>query len=204
MATKDPRIDEYISEAAAFAKPILRHIRKLVHTACPDVEETLKWRFPHFMRQGILCGMAAFKQHCALGFWKGSIIFGGDNASAQTNGEAMGQFGRITALSDLPADKVLLGYIKKAVQLNEGGLKRPVVARPKERKRVIVPPEFMAALKKHPQAKGVFKGFSYSHQKEYVEWITEAKREETRRRRMEKALEWLAQGKPRHWKYINC
>ena len=200
MPTKDPRIDAYIAKAADFAKPILSHIRKLVHAACPDVVETMKWSMPHFDQKGVICGMAAFKQHCALGFWKGELIFG----SAAAENEAMGHFGRITSLADLPKDKVLLGYIKKAAELNEAGIKKPAPARSKVKKELIVPDYFLAALKKNKKALAAFENFSYSHRKEYVEWITEAKREETRAQRMATALEWLVKGKSRNWKYERC
>ncbi len=139
MASKDPRIDAYIARSAAFAQPILKHIRKLVHAACPEVEETLKWSTPHFTHKGILCSMAAFKHHCAFGFWKGALIIGNDAGTAQD--EAMGQFGRITAPSDLPADKVLIGYIKKAVHLNDTGVKVPARSKPKVKKELDAPDE---------------------------------------------------------------
>jgi hypothetical protein len=125
MGTKDPRIDAYIARSAAFARPILNHIRKLVHATCPEVEETMKWSFPHFLYKGMLCSMASFKQHCTFGFWKGALIFA-NKPNPGTNGEeAMGQFGRITALSDLPKDAVLTRYINAAVKLNEVGVKLP-------------------------------------------------------------------------------
>jgi len=200
MGKKDSRIDAYIARSADFAKPILNHLRRLVHEACPEVEETLKWNFPHFMHQGMLCGMAAFKAHCTFGIWKGALIF----PQNKPDEEAIGQFGRITSLSDLPSAKVLIGYVKQAVRLNEAGIKVPARSKPKEKKELAVPDYFMAALKKNKQALKSFENFSYSHKKEYVEWITEAKREETRTKRMERALEWLAKGKARHWKYENC
>lgn len=202
MASKDPRIDAYIARSAAFAQPILKHIRQLVHAACPDVEETLKWSIPHFVHKGILCNMAAFKRHCAFGFWKGALIVGTDVGNTQD--EAMGQFGRITAITDLPADKVLIGYIKKAVQLNDTGVKVPARTKPKAKKELDVPDDLRAALKKNKKALAIFGDFSYSHKKEYVEWITEAKRAETRTQRLETAIEWMAEGKPRNWKYVKC
>src|SRR5213075_2440746 len=125
MGTQDPRIDAYIAKSADFAKPVLKHIRKLVHAACPDVEETLKWSMPFFMHEGILCSMAAFKNHCSFGFWKGTLIFGKDKGPGNNQDEAMGQFGRISAISDLPKDKVLIGYIKEAVRLNQTGARLP-------------------------------------------------------------------------------
>jgi len=193
-------MDAYIAKSGEFAKPILTHLRKLVHTACPDVEEAMKWSAPHFLCKGMLCSMAAFKAHCAFGFWKGSLIFGGDNAAES---EAAGQFGRITSVSDLPADKKLIGYIKQAMKLNEDGVK---VEKPKpaKKKELVVPPDLAAALKKNKIAKETFDNFSPSHKREYVEWITEAKREETRKQRLATAVEWIAEGKSRHWKYARC
>ncbi len=202
MASKDPRIDAYIARSAAFAQPILKHIRKLVHAAFPAVEETMKWSIPHFVHKGILCNMAAFKHHCAFGFWKGALIIGTHVGNIQD--EAMGQFGRITAPSDLPADKVLIGYIKKAVQINDTGVKVRDRTKPKAKKELDVPDDLRAALKKNKKALAIFEDFSYSHKKEYVEWITEAKRAETRTQRLETAIEWMAEGKPRNWKYVKC
>jgi len=201
MGKKDPRIDTYIAKSADFAKPILNHLRKLVHAACPEVEETMKWSFPHFDYKGMMCSMASFKQHCAFGFWKAALILGKDGGKAD---EAMGHFGRITAVSDLPKDRVLAGYIKEAARLNDSGIKLPARPKPKRKKDLVVPGYFMAALKKNRKALMAFENFSYSHKKEYVEWITEAKGEDTRHRRMQTTLEWLAEGKPRHWKYANC
>jgi len=204
MPTKDPRVDAYIAKAADFAKPILTHIRKLVHAGCPEVVEAMKWSFPNFDHKGIMCSMAAFKQHCTFGFWKSELILGSTGAE----NEAMGHFGRITSLGDLPKDKVLLGYIKKAAELNEAGIKKPAPVRSKVKKELVVPDYFMATLKKNKKknkkALATFDNFSYSHRKEYVEWITEAKREETRAKRMATTLEWLAKGKSRNWKYERC
>jgi hypothetical protein len=202
MPSKDTRIDAYIAKSADFAKPILKHIRKLVHASCPQVEEKMKWSFPHFDCKGMLCSMAAFKGHCSFGFWKGELILGQGPGGA--DGEGMGHFGRLTAVSDLPGDKVLLGYIQKAVKLNEAGVKKPVAPRPEARKQLVVPDYFTAALKKNKKALAAFEGFSNSHKKEYVEWITEAKQEEARARRLQTALQWLAEGKSRNWKYTNC
>jgi hypothetical protein len=195
---KDFRIDRYIKDAAPFAQPILNHLRKLVHTACPDVEETLKWGFPHFLHNGMMCSMAAFKAHCSFGLWKSQLVLG-KNASD----DGMGHFGRITALSDLPSDKLLLGYIKEAVRLNEMGVQK-APPRPKEKQPLVIPDYFSSALRQNKKAQEAFDNFSYSHKKEYLEWITEAKRDETRNKRIETTLAWLSQGKPRHWKYLNC
>jgi uncharacterized protein YdeI (YjbR/CyaY-like superfamily) len=201
MGTQDPRIDAYIAKSAAFAKPILTHLRKVVHSACPDVEETMKWSFPHFMYKGMLCSMASFKEHCAFGFWKNSLIV--QNGGKATE-EAMGQFGRITKLADLPSQAVLSGYIKQAMKLNDDGVKTPARSKPARPKEVVVPDDLTAALARNKAAGATFEGFSPSHKREYVEWITEAKTEATRARRLETAMEWMAEGKPRNWKYINC
>jgi hypothetical protein len=196
MPTRDKRIDAYIAKAQPFARPILKHIRKLVHTACPDVKETLKWSMPSFEYKGILCGMAAFKQHATFGFWKHKLLLGSDIGSAG----AMGSFGKLTSLDDLPSDKVMIDLIKKAAKLNEDGVK---VARPKSapKKPFKTPSYFLAALRKHTAALNTYESFSYSKKKEYVEWIVEAKTDETRKRRMDTAIQWLSEGKPRNWKY---
>src|SRR5215471_1687748 len=204
MGKKDPRIDAYIAKAAPFAKPILKHLRALLHKGCPEVEETIKCSFPNFSYKGMFCGMAAFKEHCSLGFWKADLILKSEDRPSSANGDGMGQFGRITSLADLPKDVVLLGYIKEAKRLNDEGIKRPTAPRPKVKKELVVPPYFTAALQKKKTALTTFDNFSYSHKKEYVEWITEAKTEETRNRRLETAVAWLAEGKPRNWKYMNC
>lgn len=198
MGSRDPRIDAYIARSAEFARPILTHIRSVVHGACPEVEETLKWSMPAFMYHGILCGMAAFKHHCTLGFWKGSLIL---DAKGQRADEAMGQFGRITMLSDLPSKRVLAGYVKQAMRLNEEGtaVKR-APRRPKPPPRV--PVVLKRALDKNRKARETFEEFSPSHKRDYVEWITEARTEETRQRRLAQAITWMAQGKPRNWKYL--
>jgi uncharacterized protein YdeI (YjbR/CyaY-like superfamily) len=198
MATKDPRIDAYIAKSAAFAKPILKHLRKVVHAGCPDVEETIKWQFPHFDYKGVLCGMAAFKQHCAFGFWKETLIFDGDKPAEKT---AMGSFGCIKSLADLPNEKALIGYVKKAVALNEAGIKAPGRTKPQKREPLEVPGYFVAALKKNAEARSAFEAFAPSKQREYLEWVTEAKREETRNERLATSIKWLAEGKSRHWKY---
>ena len=199
MAKKDPRIDHYIEDAAKFAQPILKHIRKLVHAGCPEIEETMKWSMPFFMHKGIVCNMAAFKEHCSLGFWKAKLILGKNRSD-----DGMGQFGRITSLSDLPSDREMLGYIKLAAELNETGAKVPGRSKPKKQQPLEIPDYFSAALRQNKKALETFENFSYSHQKEYVEWITEAKRDETRAKRLETTLAWLTDGKPRHWKYANC
>ena len=199
MAKKDPRIDAYIGQAAPFARPILKHLRKIVHAGCPAVEETLKWRMPHFDYKGVICGMAAFKEHCAFGFWKQSLIFAGDKEKMK---EAMGHFGCIKSLSDLPSDKILIGYVRKAAALNEAGIRVPARGTKKKRAPAKVPNDFAAALQGNARAKQSFQGFSPSGKREYVEWITGAKREETRKNRLATSIKWLAEGKPHNWRYL--
>jgi uncharacterized protein YdeI (YjbR/CyaY-like superfamily) len=202
MQPFDPRIDAYIEKSLSFAQPILIYIRDLVHKACPEVQETIKWGMPFFDYKGIMCNMAAFKQHAAFGFWKGNLLSDpeaklivGDGANA-----AMGHLGRITSLADLPKEKILTGYIKEAMRLNEDGIK--VAAKPKVTKPEIPVPEFVsAALKVHKEAQMQWIAFSPSHRREYLEWIMEAKTEVTREKRLATMLEWLVDGKQRHWKY---
>ena len=201
MGTRDPRIDAYIEKSAEFAKPILTHLREVVHGACPGVEETMKWSMPHFMYKGMMCGMASFKAHCTFGFWKGALVVG-DGAAAE---EAMGQFGRITAVRDLPSKKVIAGYVKKAMALNDAGVKSPTRSKPAKKKpEAAVPDDLAGALRRNKAARVTFEGFTPSHRREYIEWITEAKTDATRERRLLTAVEWLAEGKTRHWKYQNC
>ena len=199
MATNDPRIDAYIAKSADFAKPILKHLRKVVHAGCPGVTETLKWSMPHFDYKGVMCGMAAFKQHCAFGFWKADLILD-PGVTAEKAG--MGSFGCIRSLADLPSEKKLIGYVKKAAALNEAGVKAPGRTAPKKRKPLATPDDLAAALKKSAKARKTFDNFSPSHRREYIEWITEAKREETRKERLAKTMKWLAEGKARNWKYM--
>lgn len=199
MGTKDPRVDAYIAAAAPFARPILEHLRALVHKACPQVIETIKWGMPAFEHKGPMCGMAAFKKHCTFGFWKAELLGAGDATFAKAD-EAMGQLGRITSRDDLPADRTITKLVKQSAALNEAGIKVPKAVRA-ARKPVVVPPELQAALKRNAAARKTFEAFSPSHQREYAEWIVEAKAEATRERRLATALEWLAEGKPRHWKY---
>lgn len=193
MGKRDPRIDAYIGKAPEFARPILIHVRSLVHEVVPDVEETMKWSVPHFDYKGVLCGMAAFKQHCNLIMWKGALIPGDDGRDAK------GQFRNITSLSDLPPDKTMKALLRKAAELNEQGVKTPRTARPK--KPLTVPAELKGALRKNKKAAAAFQKFPPSHKREYAEWISEAKGADTRQRRVETAVEWIAEGKSRNWKY---
>jgi uncharacterized protein YdeI (YjbR/CyaY-like superfamily) len=192
MSKRDPRVDAYIVKAADFARPILRRVRKLVHAACPDVTEAIKWGAPFYEHKGILLATPAFKQHCALIFWKGKLIF---NQADQRK-----KLRHLTSSANLPGDKILTGYIKQALKLNEAGVKTPR-SKPKAEPKLIIPDEFQAALKKNKQALATFENFSPGCKREYVEWITEAKRAETRAKRLQTAIQWLAAGKSRNWKY---
>lgn len=202
MGKKDLRVDAYIAKSVDFAQPILNYLRKLVHKACPDVEETIKWGFPHFDYKGILCSMASFKNHASFGFWKGTLMSDPLKVMSKVGETAMGQFGRITKVSELPDDEILIDYIREAARLNEEGVKLPFTQKSKEKKDLNVPSFFMNALKKNKKALKTFEGFSYSNKKDYVEWVTEAKTEETRNKRLTTAVEWMAEGKVRNWKYI--
>lgn len=200
MGKRDKRIDTYILKSADFAIPILNHLRELVHVACPDVEETVKWGFPHFDYKGVMCSMASFKQHCVFGFWKAALMKDKKlmaNAKSETS---MGHLGRIESLNDLPSDSVMIRYIKEAAKLNEAGIK--MEKKTPVKKALVIPTYFTKALKTNKKAQTTFKTFSYSNQKDYVEWITEAKTDATREKRMAIALEWMAEGKVRNWKYM--
>ena len=203
MPKTDPRIDAYIKKSADFAKPVLNHLRSLVHKACPGVEETMKWSFPHFEYKGaILCSMASFKQHCAFGFWKASIMKDPEKVLQLMGKTAMGQLDRIESLKDLPADKILIAYIKEAAKLNEDEIKLPQKKKSDDKKELIVPDVLTSALQKNKKARTTFEAFSYSNKKDYVEWITEAKTDATRESRLETAIEWISEGKIRNWKYV--
>jgi uncharacterized protein YdeI (YjbR/CyaY-like superfamily) len=198
MATRDRRIDEYIAKSAPFARPILTQIREVVHTAVPGVEEDMKWSFPHFMYKGMLCSMASFKQHCAFGFWKGSLLKA--NGSSKSDG-SMGQFGRITSVADLPSKAALVKLVKEAARLNDDGVKVEKKPAKRAQEPVAVPDDLMVALRTSKRAQGGFEALTPSHRREYVEWITGAKADATRARRLATALESLSAGKSLNWKY---
>ncbi|MDN3586427.1 YdeI/OmpD-associated family protein [Pedobacter aquatilis] len=193
-------VDQYIANSAAFAIPILEHLRHLVHMADARIEEKMKWSMPFFEYKGTVCHMASFKNHCVFGFWKGSLIEDEFSIFKERN-EAMGLLGKIKSFDDLPEDDVLMAYIQQAVQLNEDGIKLP--AKPKTaQKELVVPQYFIDALQEDPKALAVFQNFSNSNKKDYVLWLEEAKTDTTKQRRLETALEWIADGKPRMWKYM--
>jgi uncharacterized protein YdeI (YjbR/CyaY-like superfamily) len=202
MPSFNKSTDAYIAKSADFAKPILEHFRELVHTTCPDVEEKIKWSMPFFDYRGeMMCHMAAFKQHCAIGFWKGSIMKDPVLRETAQSEAAMGHLGRIASLKDLPSDKKIIAWIKEAMHLNENGIKLPPKAISKEKKEIAVPDYFIKALAKNKKANAAFEAFAYSHKKEYIQWITEAKTEATRNKRMLQATEMITEGKSRNWKY---
>ena len=205
MAKTDKRIELYISKAAPFAQPILWHITELVHKACPDTEETFKWSFPCFMyKNNILCSMAAFKQHASFGFWLEAKMK--DPNKVLSRGKArnsMGHLGQLKSLKDLPSDKIMLAYIKEAMALVDKGEKL-IKDKPKPKTSLKIPAYLKTALSKNKKALNTFEGFSYSNKKEYVLWVTEAKTEETRSKRLKTAIEWMSEGKIRNWKYLKC
>jgi uncharacterized protein YdeI (YjbR/CyaY-like superfamily) len=207
MGTKDPRVDAYIeTKAADFARPILKKLRALVHKGCPEVSETIKWGMPAFEYKGPFCGMAAFKNHCVFGFWKSAILF--NNAKSGGTKQDKWRWGApgrdpgaacITSVKDLPSDTVILSLIKKAMKLNDEGVK--VSRMSKQRPALKMPKDLSAAINKSKKAAVHFKAFSPSKQRDYIEWITEAKTDATREKRMKTAVEWISQGKSRNWKY---
>ena len=197
MPRKDARVDAYIAKAKPFAQPVLKHLRSVVHEACPEVEETIKWGHASFDYKGMLCSMAAFKEYVTFGFWKHQLLV--DRLPDAKN--PMNQFGKVESVKDLPSRAALIRTVQAAMDLNEHGVKVQRVIRKKPP--VKVPAYFTAALRKNAKALAAFNAFPPSHKREYVDWIVEAKREETRTRRVETAVGWIAQGKGRNWKYEN-
>jgi uncharacterized protein YdeI (YjbR/CyaY-like superfamily) len=206
MPSYDARIDAYIARSADFAKPVMEHLRELIHEACPEVEETIKWGMPSFEYKGILCGFAAFKQHCTFGFWKHAILAEKHEILQHQERAAMGSFGKMTSRQDLPSDKILKMLIKDAMKLNEAGIAIPNLGRKAPGGKPEIPePEYLTKLlAKDKKAKTTWDAFSPSCRREYLEWITEAKTEPTREKRLAQTMEWLAEGKQRHWKYQKC
>jgi len=197
MPVTDQRVDVYIAGARPFAQPILTHLRAAVHEACPEVVETIKWGMPSFEYRGMLCGMAAFKAHCTFGFWHGERVLG----AASRNKEAMGDLGRISTVADLPSKARIKALVRVAMALNEKGVKR-VTRKAAKKPAARVPADLARALKSRPAAAAHFARFPPGQRREYIEWITDAKTDATRARRLGTALEWIAQGKYRNWKYM--
>src|SRR5262245_11092343 len=196
MATRDPRVDAYIQKARPFARPVLKRLRAVVRAGCPGVEETIKWGVPSFEYKGPMCGMAAFKEYVTFGFWKHALL---TDRLPTKEGNAMSHYGKIRSLADLPSRASLISTVRAAVELSEKGLK---IERKRTKKPPVkVPAYFTAALRRNARALATFNAFPPSHKREYVEYVTEAKREETRARRIETTIAYLAQGKTRNWKY---
>lgn len=203
MGKRTAEVDTYIGQAKDFAKPILKHLRRLVHRACPDVQESIKWGFPFFVYRGPLCNMAAFKEHVAFGFWKSRLISdrkGYLKPRANRGGEAMGNLGRIISVDALPPEQVIVDFVKQAVLINARGTKSPIVRKKKSPLRI--PDFFMSSLQKNKRAFAIFMEFSPTQKREYVEWVMEAKGADTREQRLRVARKWIGEGKVRNWKYI--
>ncbi|WP_316793381.1 YdeI/OmpD-associated family protein [Pedobacter frigoris] len=202
MSKFNPAVDEYIAKSEEFAKPILKHWRQLVHNACPEVKEAIKWGFPHFdYKEQFMCVMASYKNHCAFTFLKGELM---SDARLKANKDlkaAQRFLGKISQFSQLPSDEEFISFIAEAMKLNEQGIK--VVTPKSEKPKVLETPDyFLAQLEQNPQAKQIFDARSDSFRKEYIAWISEAKTEATRQKRIDEALEWIAEGKARFWKYM--
>ena len=190
---RDQRVDAYIAGVAPFAKAIVMHVREVVHEACPDIVETLKWGHPSFDHHGMVCGVAAFKAHCVVSFWKAALL--GDAGLIRRE---------VRSVDDLPSRRELVRLVKEAAKLNEDGVKVEGEPRkkPSDDRTLKVPDVLTSALRKNKKAQATFEAFSYTNKKDYVEWITEAKSDDTRQKRLDQAIEWMAEGKPRNWKYM--
>lgn len=192
MSARDPRIDAFIAKAQPFARPILTHLREVMHRACPGIAESIKWGRPAFLNEGrILAVLGAFKAHASLTLWKMGEAAGREE-------EGMGQFGKLTSLADLPEDAELIRIIQAAASVCAEAKPRPKKA---PRPDLPVPEELAAALAASPEAQAVWEGFAPSHRREYSEWVGEAKRPETRAQRVAQSVAWIAEGKQRNWKY---
>jgi uncharacterized protein YdeI (YjbR/CyaY-like superfamily) len=196
-----PAIDEYINKSEEFARPILLHLRKIIHLACPDVEETIQWSFPNFEYKGqILCSMASFKKHCSFGFWLGAEMEDPENILNKVGNTNMGNFGKIINHNSLPDDNIIIKYIHEAMKLSESGTKKKT-SKIKDKKSLEIPVYIIEFIEKYPKAKVVFNNFSNSCKKEYVQWIEEAKQVSTKLKRLEKAVSMMEEGKEFNWQY---
>jgi len=201
MEQYDSRVDTYIDKAAPFAQPILRHLRQLVHSVSPLLTETMKWGFPFFDYNGSVCQMAAFKEHMGFGFWKQRQLNDPGKLIKEEDGTA-GSFGKIASLDDLPADDILIDFIRQAMELNKPGNKKPTIKKETAPKAPIeMPVDFADLLAANPKAQEVYDKFSPSHKREYLEWIVDAKSDATRQKRMETAVEQISEKKSKNWKY---
>ena len=204
MGKTDPRVDAYIARKAPFAQPILKELRAIIHEAHPDIDEDIKWGAPAFMHKGIVCIIAGFKEYVGVNFWKGALIVP-SNARRAGDDKDMKQLEKMHSIDELPPRRKIIAYVKAAVQLNEGGVPTPNRGKDapiRKRGPLRTPPSLAKALARNAKAKATYAAFSPSHKREYVEWISDAKTDETRDRRIEQALGWLAEGKPRNWKYM--
>jgi uncharacterized protein YdeI (YjbR/CyaY-like superfamily) len=201
MAKRDPRVDAYIKQAQPFARPILNHIRKIVHAAVPGVEETIKWSAPAFEYKGPFCGVNAFKHYAVFGFWKGELLKDHLPGSMETPYPG-NQFGKLTSVDDLPSVKDLTRIIKAAAKLNDEGIKAPPMRRAGPRPALKAPKDLLAALAKNKKAMATFENFAPGQRREYIAWVLEAKQAATRETRITTAVEWMAEGKVRNWKYV--
>lgn len=202
MKNTDPRVDAYIAKKEDFAIKILDHLRKVIHKACPEITETIKWGFPHFEYEGPLCFMAGFKAHCTFGFWRGDLLKDLREKANTTGEKGMGQFGRITSLKDLPSDAAISKWIREAAKLNEQGVSALPPRKITTQKLLKTPAYFTKALSTNKKAEKNFHALTIAQRNEYIEWITEAKTESTRQSRMKSMLEWVRDAKPRNWKYM--
>ncbi len=201
MGKRSPEVDAYIAKQRPFAVPILEHLREVVHATCPGVTEVIKWGMPHFDYKGPFAGMAAFKAHATFGFWKDSLLREGGRPLGRSGEAAMGSFGRLRSLRDLPPKRALVALLRRAMKLNDEGVRKPVKAAKRTPAAIRPPAYFAAALRRNRRALSTWAGLAPGHRREYLVWITEAKREETRARRLATTIEWLAEGKRHNWRY---
>ncbi|NCD70878.1 YdeI/OmpD-associated family protein [Mucilaginibacter agri] len=200
MAILDPRVDAYIAKVPAYAKPVLEHFRDLVHQADPDIKETIKWGHVHFDLKSPICYMAAFKAHCRMGFWHSGML--PDPEGWFKGGEEEGRLYKITGLADMPPDEIILWYLKNAIDNNKQGIKpSKAKAQPKAKVELSMPDDFDELLNGHAAARDNYENFSPSKRREYLEWFADAKTDATRLKRLNTAIEWIAEGKSRNWKY---
>lgn len=200
MEKYNPLVDEYIEKSPDFSKPILNYIREIVHEFCTDAEEAIKWKFPTFMYKGkILCSMVSFKAYCSMGFWLHGEMQTIKNLETDVEKTNMFSLGKITKLEDLPSKPQLKKIILEAMELTDMGVKLKKAAPTKTE--TAVPDEFQNVLDQNKKVLEIFQKASPSFRKEYINWITEAKTETTRNKRMEQAIEWISEGKGRNWKY---
>ena len=187
---RNPKVDAYIDKQQDFAKPILKHVRKLAHEALPRAEEALKWGVPYFTVNGKnAVGMAAFKKHA-------SVMV----CSTETAGGGMGNFGKLTDVSQLPGDEELIRQFRESAE----AVQSPETSQPKTKPVLAMPDDLASAIADTPSAQEVFDGFTDAQRRDYIEWVMSAKRQPTREKRVATAAEWIGEGKKRNWKYEKC